>query len=210
MDLETAKYIIEYFPNLMTAKEGIALRHQRSLLKAGGNPRMEKIYRKRGYITEDTEALELLEKGDENFRLNIAERIIKERNSDLYLNNCTKCGFLARTPQSRQCRNCGHKWHKIKVADFKLNGAFQGTNGEYYILGEIRNGNVEIGNFVDLTMIGMNCKPKIQSIEFVLKKVNGKVTEDIAFGTNELSESQKERLKKIGTFGTPFDIVNEK
>lgn len=210
MDLETAKYIIEYFPNLMTQKERRALRHQRSVIKAEGNPKMEKIYRNRGFITGDIETLKLLEKGEDTFRLNVAERILEKRGSDLYLNKCPKCGFLTRTPQSRQCRNCGHKWHDIKVADFKLNSSFQLTGGRFYVLGEIRNGNVRIGNFVDLTMLGMNCKPKIQSIEFALKKVNGKATEDIALGTDELSKSQKERLKKIGAFGTPFDIVKEK
>jgi hypothetical protein len=54
------------------------------------------------------------------------------------------------------------------------------------------------------------CKPKIETIEFALKRKNGTSTEDIALGTNQLTEKQKEYLKKLGSFGTPFDIVKEK
>lgn len=210
MNLETAKYIIDYFPNLMTEKERIALRHLRSEFKTDGNSKMEKMYRKKGWLTDDQEALNLIKRGSENFRLNVAERIIKERGSDLYLNECPNCKKLTRTPQSRQCRFCEHNWHNIRVADFKLNSSFQLTGRHFFIIGEITNGRVEIGNYIDLTMIGLNCKPKIESIEYALKKVDGKAVEDIALGTSELTEIQKEQLERVGSFGTPFDIVKEK
>jgi len=196
VNLETAKYIIDYFPNLMTNEEWNTLRYLRLKSKTQGNPRMERLLRKSGDLSISDIGMELIKKGSENFRLNVAERILKESQEEIFLNECPKCGFLARTPQSRQCRNCGHNWHNIKVADFKLNTSFQLTGKHFYVLGEIRNGNIEIGNFIDLTMLGMNCKPKIESIEFALKKINGKTTEDIALGTSELTESQKERLKK--------------
>lgn len=194
----------------MTEKERIALRHLNSEFKTDGNPKMEKMYRKKGWLTDDQDALKLIKNGSESFRLNVANRIIKERSSDLYLNKCPNCEKLTRTPQGRQCRFCGHNWHDIKVADFKLNSSFQLTGRYFFILGEITNGSVEIGNYIDLTMVGLNCKPKIESIEYALKKVDGKAVEDIALGTNELTENQKEKLKKIGSFGTPFDIVKEK
>jgi hypothetical protein len=194
----------------MTNEEWNALRYLRLKSKSRGNPKMEKLLKQKGDLSISETGLELIKNGSENFRLNVAKRILEERANDLFLNKCPKCEFLARTPQSRQCRNCGHNWHNIKVADFKLNSSFQLTGRQFYVLGEVKSGNVEIGNFIDLTMLGMNCKPKIESIEFALKKVNGKTTEDIALGTNELTESQKERLKKIGAFGTPFDIIKEK
>ena len=194
----------------MTDKERIALRHLNSEFKTDGNSKMEKMYRKKGWLTDDQEALNLIKNGSESFRLNVADRIIKECSSDLYLNNCPNCKKLTRTPQARQCRFCGHNWHNLKVADFKLNSSFQLTGRYFFILGEITNGNVEIGNYVDLTMVGLNCKPKIESIEYALKKVDGKSIEDIALGTNELTKNQKEKLKNIGSFGTPFDIVKEK
>ncbi|WP_299890923.1 hypothetical protein [uncultured Lacinutrix sp.] len=210
MNLETAKYIIDYFPNLLTSEEWNALRYLRLKSKTQGNPRMERLLRKKGDLIISDVGAELIKNGSKSFRINVGKRILKESPDDIFMNECLKCGFLARTPQSRQCRNCGHNWHKIKVADFKLNTSFQLTGGYFYVLGEIRNGNVEIGNFIDLTMLGMNCKPKIEKIEFALKKINGIATEDIALGTNELTKSQKERLKEIDCFGTPFDIIKER
>ncbi len=194
----------------MTNEEWNALRYLRLKSKTQGNPRMERLLRKKGDLSISDIGMELIKNGSESFRLNVAKRILKESREEVFLNECPKCGFLARTPQSRQCRNCRHNWHNIKVADFKLNSSFQLTERHFYVLGEIRNGNIEIGNFIDLTMLGMNCKPKIESIEFVLKKINGIAAEDIALGTNELTVSQKERIKKIGSFGTPFDIIKER
>ncbi|CAL2088233.1 hypothetical protein [Tenacibaculum sp. 190524A05c] len=38
----------------------------------------------------------------------IAKRILKDNPN--IINNCSKCGKLARTPRVRQCRHCGNKW----------------------------------------------------------------------------------------------------
>ena len=66
------------------------------------------------------------------------------------------------------------------------------------------------GQFIDLTMLGLNKKPKIEAIEFARKRQDGKVWEDIGLGTNELTEEEKEFIKNKGSFGTPFDIINER
>ncbi len=63
---------------------------------------------------------------------------------------------------------------------------------------------------MDLTMLGLNKKPKIEAIEFALKRQDGKVWEDIGLGTNELTEEDKQYLKNVSSFGTPFDIINER
>ncbi len=198
----------------MTEKEHLALRHIRSEFKldykTDDSSKMANIYRRKGWLTDDKEALNLIKNGAEEFRKSVAERIIRERKSDLYLNECSKCGLITRTPQSRQCRHCGNKWHEIKVADFKLNGAFQLNNRGFYIIGALVNGKAEKGNFIDLTMLGINCKPEIKNIELVLKNTDGTEIDDVGFETSELTEQQKERLIKIGSFGTPFDIVNSR
>ena len=63
---------------------------------------------------------------------------------------------------------------------------------------------------MDLTMLGLNKKPKIDAIEFALKRQDEKIWEDVGLGTNELTEEDKEYLKNIGAFGTPFDIINSR
>ena len=62
---------------------------------------------------------------------------------------------------------------------------------------------------MDLTTLGLNKKPKIEAIEFALKGQDGKVWEDIALGTYELTQEDKKYLEKIDSFGKSFDIVNE-
>ena len=68
------------------------------------------MYERRGWITNDKEALELLKNGETEFFINTANRILKEHKNDIFLNYCPKCQKLARTPKARQCRHCGNKW----------------------------------------------------------------------------------------------------
>lgn len=69
-----------------------------------------KMYERRGWITNDKEALELLKDGETKFFINTAKRILNEHKDDIFLNLCPKCQKLARTPKARQCRHCSHKW----------------------------------------------------------------------------------------------------
>jgi hypothetical protein len=66
------------------------------------------------------------------------------------------------------------------------------------------------GQFMDLTILGLNKKPKIEAIEFALKRQDGKFCKDIGLESNELTEEGKEFIKSKGSFGTPFDIINER
>lgn len=111
---------------------------------------------------------------------------------------------------SRQGRHSGHSRHDLSVAQFKLNCSFQLTGRHFFLLGEITKGEIKQGQFMDLTMLGINKKPKIETIEFALKRQGAKVWEGIGLGTNELTEDEKEYLKNVGSFGTPFDIINER
>jgi hypothetical protein len=113
IDKETARYIIIYFSNLMTAIERLALRHSRSTFKLEGveNERLTKAYYKTGWLSTDPEVLRLLQDGDNQFMINCAERILRENGDGVFLNYCTNCGKLARTPQAKQCRFCGYDWH---------------------------------------------------------------------------------------------------
>lgn len=135
---------------------------------------------------------------------------MKEAPEKVFLNNCPKCNKLARTPYARQCRHCGHSWHELTAAKFKLNSTFQLIGRQFFLLGEITKGEIKQGQFMDLTMLGLNKKPKIEAFEFALKRQDRKVWEDIGLGTNELTEEEKEYLKNVGSSGAPFDIINDR
>jgi len=60
---------------------------------------------------KDKEILDLLDNGYEEFKRISADKILKEHKDNVFINNCPKCGRLARTPLAKQCRKCGHNWH---------------------------------------------------------------------------------------------------
>ena len=194
----------------MTDDEKLALKYHMYTYKTEDNPKMREMMVDKGWISEQTNIKEYLKDGYEEFELSVAKRIMKEAPEKVFLNNCPKCNKLARTPNARQCRHCGNNWHDLTVAQFKLNNSFQLTNRQFFLLGEIVKGEIKQGQFMDLTMLGLNKKPKIEAIEFALKRQDGKVWEDVGLGTNELTEEDKEYLKNVGSFGTPFDILNER
>jgi hypothetical protein len=210
MNQETANYIITYFSNLLTNIEKLALKHYRHSYKTADDPKMRRMLTDKGWISTEPEILDLLKNGYEEFELNIARRIMTENPEKVFLNHCSVCNLLARTPYARQCRHCGHNWHAITAAQFKLNSAYQLTGKQFFLLGQLIKGDIKQGYFMDLTMLGLNKKPKIDTIEFVRKRRAGKICEDIALGTTELTEEEKELIKNKGGFATPFDILKER
>ncbi|SHH48021.1 hypothetical protein SAMN05421866_2907 [Chryseobacterium oranimense] len=210
MNKETANYIRNYFSNLMTDDEKLALKYHMYTYKTESNPKMRKMMVDKGWISEQPNIKEFLKDGYEEFELNVAKRIMNEVPEKVFLNNCPKCNKLARTPFARQCRYCGNNWHSLTVAQFKLENSVQITGRPFFLLGQITKGEIKQGQFMDLTILGINKKPKIEAIEFALKRQDGRVWEDIGLGTNELTEEEKEFIKNKGSFRIPFDIINER
>jgi rubrerythrin len=109
-DLE--QYIVIYYHNLLTFEEKAAYKHHLTTLKAKNSDNTkykEMLMRKWG--TTDQDALSLLEGGYDGFKKKVAARILNEELENVFINNCPKCGKLARTPEAKQCRFCGHDWH---------------------------------------------------------------------------------------------------
>jgi hypothetical protein len=40
------------------------------------------------------------------------ERVLREVHDLSFLNRCSRCGRIVRTPQARQCMWCHHDWHE--------------------------------------------------------------------------------------------------
>lgn len=111
MESELKKYLLEQCRDWMLNEEIVVLRRLR-LTEHGENVtrknslaeyKMELSYR-----FQDKKVNEMVSLGKTVVEENIAKRILKDNPS--ILNNCPKCGRLARTPKARQCRFCGNKW----------------------------------------------------------------------------------------------------
>ena len=113
MDKDTAQYIVTYYSSLMSEDEKLAWKHHSSILKLenNDNPKTIEIYKKKGWISEESEVLKLLEKGYDNFELETAKKILERYPEQIFLNKCQMCEKLARTPLAKQCRFCGNTWH---------------------------------------------------------------------------------------------------
>ena len=112
MDKETRGYIMNYFGNLMTDAEKLALNHIMYMSKSSDLPVMRKIMTEKGWINNDSETLDLVKNGYEEFEINVVKRIMTETPEKVFFNNCPKCGKLARTPLAKQCRYCGNSWRE--------------------------------------------------------------------------------------------------
>ena len=109
---ELEQYIVIHYHELLTIEEKAAYKHHLTTLKAENSQNAkygEMLMNKWG--TTNPEALELLEGGYESFKRKVATRILNEVPDKVFINNCPKCGELARTPKAKQCRFCGHDWH---------------------------------------------------------------------------------------------------
>ena len=113
MTAELQKYLLDHSREWMLPEEIRALTRI-SLTKwaeeadrkiALTEPKMEAFY---GFADEKTN--KLVELGKEQLQIRIAERLLRDA-GDKIINNCPKCGKLARTPRAKQCRYCRHDWH---------------------------------------------------------------------------------------------------
>ncbi|MEF9478500.1 hypothetical protein ACR1PO_17155 [Chryseobacterium sp. RRHN12] len=209
MDKETIDYVIRYFRILMTENEKLALDHHMYTYKSSDSIQLRNIMIERGWINTDPEIIKLLENGYGAFQQNVVTRIMAETPERIFLNTCPKCHKLARTPNAKQCRYCDYSWHHLTAAQFQLNNTFQVTGRKFFLIGQIAEGELREGQRIDLRILGLNKKPKIQSIEFVLKHQDGNIWEDIALGITELTEDDKEYLKSITPVRNPLDIIIE-
>lgn len=179
MDLERASYIVRYFPRLMSVDERSAWWHHFAMAKIEQIPdglknreaeewQRSKIefYRGQNMISQDASVLRLLENGYDSYVIATAERITKEDAAEVFFNNCPNCHALARTPQSKQCRHCGHSWHDQVAATFRHKISRLHSAKPYTVVfeGEIEKGEIASGMVVDLTYFGINLKSDIGSV----------------------------------------------
>ena len=210
MESERVKYIMDYYANLLNEHEKKARTHFIATAKLGPdpNPTRLKWYQERGLLVEDPLVLNLLNDGYSAFAHRAAQRILNEHPDQVFLNLCPKCQRLARTPQARQCRHCGHNWRHIITAKFQLSSSYQLGTSALYLRGNITKGEVTAGDLIDLTMIGMNQKPRITEVKKTrLKKGSSVNRSPVILATNDLSEKEKTYLINYGSHGTPFDII---
>ncbi|MEN0052388.1 MAG: hypothetical protein AAGC65_01900 [Mucilaginibacter sp.] len=111
---EKANYIITHYSGMLTEQELEALKHLRHSLKLRELPDSglrTNIYLRQRWLSNNPEILKQLDGGYVQFTLNCAKRILNKNFEKIYFNLCPVCRKLARTPNAKQCKYCGHDWH---------------------------------------------------------------------------------------------------
>jgi hypothetical protein len=122
MDPQTAKYIIDHYLDLLSFEEQGPIRmtlvrymraslDQRDPVISEPSPIATKLYRKNGWLSDDQDSSDMLKMGEDQFYILIASKLKERYESEIFVNNCSKCGKLCRTPRAKQCRYCGYDWH---------------------------------------------------------------------------------------------------
>jgi rubrerythrin len=118
-DPQVRGYVCRYYWHLMTPEERLAYRHLFGTMKAthgrsdaiaqqearNSKPQLRELF------SDDPEVLHLASAGMEVFLEKTATRMLTEHRDEIIVNQCPKCGALARTPNARQCPSCHHDWH---------------------------------------------------------------------------------------------------
>jgi len=117
VEQELVEYLIREHNKRLPIPESSALKHALHSQKldaiANGEIRAKAkaMMLRAGWLSDNDEALLLLNDGVAAFRERLAQWIYDEHGGEALLNNCPSCHRLARTAQAKQCRHCGHNWH---------------------------------------------------------------------------------------------------
>lgn len=112
MEQDLINYILWYCREWMKPAE------KKALLRSGFTEHGDASTRKMASINkatrkfygyDDDDVNRLVAMGKEAMEFAIAKRIFYEHEEDI-INNCPKCGKLARTPKAKQCRHCFFSW----------------------------------------------------------------------------------------------------
>jgi len=111
-DIELDRYVLDYFPQLMTEKEYLAQQSIYAEVKADSTNCLvlkKKIIKKWG-ASEDLVVKALLADGIDAFRRKVRQRIVQDHGSKIFINRCPQCNKVVMTPKARVCLWCHFSW----------------------------------------------------------------------------------------------------
>ena len=209
---EIANYLFNYYSYLLSDKERRVVKHHHSLIKTENSPQdspIRRMYLKKGWLSDDSQILDELNGGFEEFQIKVAERIFLEQGEDVFLNCCPNCERLARTPFARQCKFCGYDWHKEVVAQFRFESALKLKGRSIFLIGKIERGLIKVGDQIDLNRLRINVFKEIVSIETITKEDKDKNDGDIALGVYGLSNSQIKVILSLNVSINSLDVFDK-
>jgi len=109
---ELINYIWNHYAHFFTPIESKAAWASHADAKArAGYPHMSDVIWKRHQLADDPAVMAALADGIEVFRQRTADRVLRDHPLEVFVNRCTECKSIVRTPEAQQCLWCGFSWH---------------------------------------------------------------------------------------------------
>lgn len=114
-------YVFDWCPQLVTENERAARRHLLGLRKVdNAEVAGKKNALRKTFLSTDPAILKLVANGEEEFYRSVRLRLAADESSERFMNRCSKCGELTRTPKASQCWSCHYSWHKTQGENKEL------------------------------------------------------------------------------------------
>ncbi len=109
---ELDRYVLEYYPNLMTPLESLGQKAVFAEKKAqsSNSPNMAKKLCEKWGSQNNPDVVAALSCGSDVFLSKVRNRILKENEKEVFLNRCHKCNKLVKTPMAKMCLWGGYSW----------------------------------------------------------------------------------------------------
>jgi len=115
---EQEYYLLGHYRHLLTRHDLFVVKYRSLTIKLLGARQQGKrgehieqlLERERKHWPEAAATIQAT--GFRSLIQDIAQRLLDEHGDEIFLNLCSKCGGLCRTPKAKQCLRCGHDWHR--------------------------------------------------------------------------------------------------
>lgn len=105
------EYILKNYRGLFTSFEEDVLHINRLIEKTKNYSDFNKAkIQAREFEKFDQLVLNTAQDDIDSFLEKVALRILKDNENSIFINRCTKCQKIVRTPNAKQCNWCFHKW----------------------------------------------------------------------------------------------------
>ena len=75
------------------------------------SPTMGRFIKEKMGSIDDPNIAPMLADGEDAFLIRVRNRILTECSDKVFVNRCSQCERIVRTPLAQQCLWCGHDWH---------------------------------------------------------------------------------------------------
>ena len=107
-----AKYVFEHCSSFLTEFEQRVDRACHARAKAAiASPGVARIIEKRHGLFGDPEVDAALADGVDSFRRQCCQRVLTDNAGKIFINRCSRCNRIVRTPKAKQCLWCENDWH---------------------------------------------------------------------------------------------------